>query len=60
MFPELRFTASLRRLGVLATALLCIGCAAPAAESQVPSNHPNRHCIGERVRRCLTDSNSHV
>jgi hypothetical protein len=37
-FPELRITDRRRRLAALATALVCIGCTAPAAQqSQVPS-----------------------
>jgi len=39
--PELRVTASPRSLALLATALLCIGCTAPAAQvSQSPSAIP--------------------
>jgi hypothetical protein len=37
--PELRVTTSARSLALLATALVCIGCTAPAAQqSQVPSD----------------------
>jgi len=35
--PELRATASCRSLAVLAVALVCIGCTAPALESEAPS-----------------------
>ena len=59
--PELRVNAGRRSPLILAAALVCIGCAPPAAQVEPsPFQHPGTDTIGERVCHHHADAIGHV